>query len=180
MLETVREIGQSIRESYKWINEKKIIYLVIDNAGGHGTTEAKKEYMKILMNEFCIQVIWQIANSPDSNMLDLGAWMSIQSQVESIHRQLVMQNDVLAGSVEEAFENLSEQMLHNIYERWVLVLDLMIRDEGGNKLVEKCRRKDDKVEDFVHINEDMHKGIIIVEDSTDEEFENVDEDNDYT
>ena len=85
MLETVREVGEKVQESYKWINEKKIIYLVVDNAGGHGTMDMKKEYVRILMDEFCIQVIWQIANSPDTNMLDLGAWMSIQSQVESIH-----------------------------------------------------------------------------------------------
>lgn len=52
----------------------------MDNTGGHGTNEAKEKYTKIL-KLFHIEIIWQVPRSPETNMLDLGCWMSIQSAV---------------------------------------------------------------------------------------------------
>ena len=55
------------------------------------TTDTKKEYQQILMDDYKVQVILQVPNSLETNMLDLGAWMSVQSQVEEQHRNKVMQ-----------------------------------------------------------------------------------------
>ena len=121
------------------------------------------------MNDYKVQVIWQVPNSPETNMLDLGAWMSIQSEVEEQHRHKVMQNDILAESVETAFANLSESALTNIYHRWKLNLDLIIRDRRDNIMIEKCRNKQDKVEDLVHVDEHVHSNTVVIEDSSDEE-----------
>ena len=51
-------------------------------------------------------------------MLDLGAWMAVQSEVENVHRLKVMQNEVLANSTFRAFNNLSAGTLNNIFKRW--------------------------------------------------------------
>ena len=85
-------------------------------------------------------------------MLDLGAWAAVQAEVEERHRQLVMRNDVLARSVEDAFFNcLDRQKLQNIYDRWLRVLDLIQKSAGGNELVESCRGKS-KLEDVPVLN----------------------------
>jgi hypothetical protein len=49
----------------------------MDNAGGHGKNDVKGDYVSKLEDEFNIEVVWQVACSPETNMLDLGAWMSI-------------------------------------------------------------------------------------------------------
>ena len=64
---------------------------------------------------------------------------------------------------------MSAQVLGNIYQRWKLNLDLIIKDEGDNKLVEKCRNKGDKVEDLVHIDEHKMNSTVVIEDSTGDE-----------
>ena len=75
---------------------------------------------------------WKIViNSPESYMLDLGGWMVVQSYVKYIHKHLVMQNDVKNTSVQYAFNELEQNSLKNIYERWEKVLDLII---SGNWL----------------------------------------------
>ena len=149
MMENIRLIGKSIREKFHWVEEVVPIFLIMDNAGGHGTNDTKKEYERILLEEFNVIIIWQVANSPETNMLDLGAWMSVQSHVEDIHKNQVMQNDVLAESVTYAFGELEESVLINVYDRWETVLDLIIKGSGGNNLVKKERGKKSVVEEFI-------------------------------
>ena len=102
MISQVRNIGKSIREKYHWVPFDTPIIMVLDNAGGHGTNDSKKRFMRILKNKYNVLCQWQVPNSPDTNMLDLGAWASVQAQVEERHRKLVMRPDVLANSVEYA------------------------------------------------------------------------------
>ena len=71
--------------------------------------------------------------------------MSVQSVVERIHRMLVMQHDILDCSIKEAFWGMEYISLLNIHNRWKRVLELIVQGEGSNQLVEKCRRKDDRV-----------------------------------
>jgi hypothetical protein len=78
MLDIICEIGVNIRSLFDWLpKETEEIHLFMDNAGGHGTNDARQQYVSILKSEFNIIVIWQIANSPETNMLDLGAWVTI-------------------------------------------------------------------------------------------------------
>ena len=149
MMTHIRLIGESIRKKYYWVEDLVPIFLIMDNAGGHGTTDTKEEYERILLDEFNVRIIWQVANSPETNMLDLGAWMSVQSHVEGIHKHQVMQNDVLAESCVYAFGELEESVLNNVYDRWVKVLDLIIKGDGDNNLVEKDRGKKAVVEEII-------------------------------
>ena len=43
MLAAMDRVGQSIRSAYHWIPSTEPCYLVMDNAGGHGTDEAIEE-----------------------------------------------------------------------------------------------------------------------------------------
>ena len=126
MLSSVDEISSAIRTAYHFVDKCKIIYLVLDNAGGRGTVAAKEEFEKRLRDKYRIKIIWQVPNSPDTNLLDLGAWCTIQSDVEDIHQF----NDVLACSVEEAFMKLSLTKLDNIYDQWERVLELILKKSG--------------------------------------------------
>ena len=48
MLRILPEIAREIRESYHWMPPNERIYLVMDNAGGHGTREAREQYTRQL------------------------------------------------------------------------------------------------------------------------------------
>ena len=66
------------------------IYLVLDNAGGLGTTLEKRTFGRVLKRKFNVICVWQVANSLDTNILDLGAWAAVQSKVEERHRKYVI------------------------------------------------------------------------------------------
>ena len=81
MLGVIPEVGRALREQFHWVRNDKKIYLVMDNAGGHGTVDAINTYTKALL-QFNVEIIWQVLWSPETNMLDLGIWKSIQMAVE--------------------------------------------------------------------------------------------------
>jgi hypothetical protein len=139
MLSTVHEVGRSIRESMHWVPPDEPIILFMDNAGGHGTNDTKKQYVSILMNEYKIQVEWQIPNSPETNLLDLGFWATLQAIVERMHRLKRMDTDALARTVNECFDMVESEKIDRIYDRWEYVLDLIIQGGGTNDLVESNR-----------------------------------------
>ena len=104
MISTVDEIGKSIRNAYSFLPQHHPIHLFMDNAGGHGKKEIKEKYhVEKLKRDYNVIVVWQIPHSPETNMLDLGVWMGLQSEVEKYHRKRVMHRDVLARSVEVLF-----------------------------------------------------------------------------
>ena len=111
----------------------------MDNAGGHGKDKVKKEYVQILKDKYNVIVLWQCPNSPETNMLDLGAWMTIQSIVEYLHRGHIRTHDALTASVMNAFDELDCGKLQNIDKRWRKVMDLILLGKGSNEFVEACR-----------------------------------------
>ena len=153
MLDHIRDIGASVRNAYSHLDENVPVYLFVDNAGGHGKIEVKKQYEKILMDEYNVLIEWQVPNSPETNMLDLGVWVSLQSIVENIHKGKVMQSDVLSQSVEEAFRYISSTVLDKVHSRWKLVLQLLVSGEDTNEVVEEHRglKKSAMLKDFPSI-----------------------------
>ena len=139
MMNVIKDIGESIRRSFHWVPREKPVHLFMDNAGGHGTEETKDNYVKLLETEYNVKVIWQVPNSPETNLLDLGVWRTIQSLVEKVHRQKVMQADVLSESVEEAWATFDSIKMTKVATRWVKVLRLIIKGNGTNDLVESER-----------------------------------------
>jgi len=85
MLTKIRTIGEALRAAFHWIPANEKIYLVMDNTGGHGTDIAIAQYTAILANDHNVEVVWQVPRSPETNMLDLGVWMSVQAAVMRVH-----------------------------------------------------------------------------------------------
>jgi hypothetical protein len=139
MMESIHEIGSSIRASMYWVPQSECITLFMDNAGGHGKESIKDEYVLILKDRYKIIVEWQVPNSPETNLLDLGFWATLQAIVERLHRLKRMDTDALARTVRDAFEQMDSNKVENIYERWEYVLDLIIHGKGRNDFVEKNR-----------------------------------------
>jgi hypothetical protein len=141
MLRTMPEVGAALRASYHWLQPDETIYLVMDNAGGHGTNDAKEQYVNAL-REHSVEVIWQVPRSPETNMLDLGIWMSIQAKVQQVHFMRRCHHDALATSVEEAWQSyLNINAFTRVFRRIRVVLRCILDDNGGNQRVEAKRGK---------------------------------------
>jgi hypothetical protein len=88
----------------------------MDNAGGHEINVAKRQYYIELLKAFQVEGIWQVPRSPETNMLDLGVWMSIQSAVMKVHYGRRCHNDAPAKIVEDAWNGyLSQEAFYNVH-----------------------------------------------------------------
>ena len=76
------QVGTTIQSKYHWVPLKIILYLVLDNTGGHGTDDCITRYVALLKSDFSIEFIHQVPRSPFTNILDLGIWAMLQSEVE--------------------------------------------------------------------------------------------------
>jgi hypothetical protein len=131
------ETGQALRDKFHWVDLADTIHLVMDNAGGHGTNDAKTICTDALRT-FNAEMIWQAPRSPETDMLDLGVWMSIQSRVEKLHHMKRCQHDALAKSAETAWEShLDQGAFSRVFERLRVTLTCIFDDKGGNEKVEE-------------------------------------------
>ena len=141
MLECIPKVGAALRRAFHWVPATDKIYLCMDNAGGHGTNDAIQQYTELLAADN-ITIIWQVPRSPETNMLDLGVWMSIQAAVQRVHHMRRCHHDALAASVDEAWRSyLNSKSFHNVWRRLRVVLVCILDDEGGNQKVESKRGK---------------------------------------
>jgi len=85
MMGAIDCVGVVIRKSYHWMSSTQSCYLIMDNAGGHGSKEAITNYVALLLNKHYIIVIFQTPRSSYTNILNLGLWMCLQSAVELQH-----------------------------------------------------------------------------------------------
>ena len=131
----------AIRASYHCVPDSIPIFLYLDNAGGHGTREIVDAYIRMLKDEYNVICIHQRPCSPEMNMLDLGVWMAIQSVVEKMHFCQRTEVEALFRTVTQSWKDFESIKLENVYHRIIMVLDLIIDDGGGNRLVESKRGK---------------------------------------
>ena len=122
-----------------WIPPVQPIYLQMDNAIGHGTKEAIREYTQLLQQQFNIVLLPQCPRSPETNALDLGLWRSLQCEVEKLHRDKRTDANANADSVLQAWNNLHLEKIFRVFSRIPIVLTLIVDDQGGNDLVETRR-----------------------------------------
>ena len=141
MLATMDDIGKAIRNYFFWVPAATVIYLIIDNAGGHGTNDAIEQYRELLFRLYKVQLLHQVPNSPETNLLDLGVWRAMQSLVEKLSFRCRQDPNVLATTVEKAWLQFPATTIEKVYQRWLLVLDLILKDNGGNRFVESYRGK---------------------------------------
>ena len=67
--------------------------------------------------------------------------MAFQNVVKKLHFHQQMKLNLLCKTVMNAWDELDSTKLANVYKRWKLVLDLIIEDNGGDRLVEAKRGK---------------------------------------
>lgn len=67
--------------------------------------------------------------------------MAIQNVVEKFHIGNMRHTESLARTVEKAWTEFEPVKLTNVWNRWRMVLDLIIDDEGGDRLIESKRGK---------------------------------------
>ena len=121
-------------------------YIVMDNAGGHGTDATIEQYKKMLLDGTNIELIHQVPRSPYTNLLDLGVWCSLQSTVEKMQYQKRTDVDALVSLVYEAWNTSStvtglDSVIGKVWNRLSNVLVLILEGNGSNNLVEKKRGK---------------------------------------
>ena len=142
MLRIMPKVGKAIREAYFWVGKDDKIYLVLDSAGGHGTNEAIAKYKADLERDYKIILVHQIPQSPDTNALDLGIWMSLQSAVEKVHRLRRGDPEALHQSVIKVWDKVaSEEAFVKVFDRLKKNYALIKKNGGGNDLVEEYRGK---------------------------------------
>ena len=136
----MNRIGKAMREKYYWMKKETAIYLVINNAGGHGTNDCVQEYTDRLRTEYNIQMIQRVLRSPFANVLDLGVWAALQAAVEKRHFMKRCHTDALVRSVMDTWVNGSlDDVISKVFKRLKKVLCLINEGEGGNDLVETQR-----------------------------------------
>jgi hypothetical protein len=138
MLDNIRKVGKAMREKFYWVPCPRKCYLVMDNAGGHGTEEAIKKCTDILKTEFDIEIIHQVPRSPKTNVLDLGIWCSLQWAVDTLMRGKRGDMEALVQGVATVWDGVGLiAAFGNVWNRLGRVLHLIEEDKGGNELVEK-------------------------------------------
>ena len=140
MLKAMDRVGMEIRKSFHWVPPEQDCYLVMDNAGGHGTTHAILEYTDHLHTKYNISIIWQVPRSPFTNVLDLGVWMCMQAKVERMHFLKRSTTLALVESVEQVWNGVDLGLvMTKVFNKLNVVLCNILRGEGGNDLVEENR-----------------------------------------
>ena len=97
--------------------------------------------MESLKEDDNVIIIHQVPRGPELNLLDLGIWMSLQSFVEKQHRGNRTDNKALARTCKESWDKFDSTVFQNVYTQWQKVLQLVIDDKGGSKLVEKRKKE---------------------------------------
>jgi hypothetical protein len=86
--------------------------------GGHGTGEAWETFTKDLEEKYKVKIIRQCPRSPETNLLDLGIWMSIQTAVEKTMYTKRGDIQALANAVNDAWDfDFRKNTFKNVYER---------------------------------------------------------------
>ena len=59
MEKVMPKVAHEMHRAYHWTPETDKLYLVMDNAGGHGTDDSKSRYTEVMRNRN-IEIIWQV------------------------------------------------------------------------------------------------------------------------
>ena len=142
MLSAMDRVGQAIRASYHWVPRSDPCYLVMDNAGGHGSNDAIEKYVRMLDEKYNVKTIFQVPRSPYTNVLDLGVWCSLQLRVENMHYMKRCEVNALARLVKDTWDNGHlDDMNTRVFNRLRNFLVLINEAKGKNDLVEEKRGK---------------------------------------
>ena len=137
-METV--IGPEIRAKHHWVRMTTAIRLQIDNAGGHGGSAMITRMTAMMKEKFNIDIVCQPPNSPESNILDLAVWRSIQAVVARLGKHKREHKDILAATVMKAWNaypgiTRGEPIMHT-WNRLKEMAERTIASRGSNDFTE--------------------------------------------
>jgi len=121
------------------------IEIQMDGAGGHGFESIIEKLQAWADADWEKTGVWftfvkQPARSPDFNVLDLGAWTSLQSRVELLRYSSQSRGRMVDGiveAVEDAWEKWdSAPKLTNLYSKLSATLEATRAARGGNMFSE--------------------------------------------
>ena len=104
----VDRVAPAIRAHYKHVGATETIYLIIDNAGGHGSEENWTQMIKEMREKHRIALTRQPPNSPDLNWCDRGGWRSMSNLISKLARAMRRDKEVLWRCMEKGYEEWSE------------------------------------------------------------------------
>ena len=104
LLFAMTRVGEAIRQKLHWVPMDELVYLFIDGSGGHGTKGATIEYKTNSLENFNIQLVFQVPRTPYSNVLDLEVWCGLQAAVEKTHFMQRCWVNILVRSVFKTWE----------------------------------------------------------------------------
>jgi hypothetical protein len=123
----------------------KNVEIQMDGAGGHGFESIIEQLQVWADADWEKTGVWftfvkQPARSPDFNVLDLGAWTSLQSRVELLRYSSQSRGRMVDGIVEavdDAWDNWeAAPKLTNLYSKLSATLDATRAARGGNMFSE--------------------------------------------
>ena len=122
--------------------------LELDNAGGHGSRAVIKEYEELMKTKYKIDIKWQPANSPDSNALDLGVWMSLQSDVSKLSRRTQAFLEALNTRVMQSWSEYDGDRMLPVFDKIKDVAEAAIEMQGDNCTVAAKERARERFKSF--------------------------------
>ena len=84
----------------------------------------------------CFSVL--VRQQPTCSTLEFGWLFKAWLKTPSVQAAKVK---ALCNTVDRAWEDMDATKLRNVFERWKLVLDLIIKDDGGDRYIEANRGK---------------------------------------
>ena len=106
------------------------------------STNGMDEGVAAMKNDFNIILVHQIPQSTDTNILDLGIWLSLQSTVEKCHRLRRGDKDSLYATVMKVWKDVaSEEAFLNVFEGLKKNYAVIEKNQGSNDYCEEFRGK---------------------------------------
>lgn len=136
-------IPEAIKKVGSWAT--KIVFQM-DAAGGHGVKKSLKELtFTDVESNIVIETICQPAKSPDLNVLDLGAWYSLQVAVDKAKRDVALLSDLILelnpekpthriiDAVRKSWnEWVSEKKISKLFRSVIMIMTQIVKERGGN------------------------------------------------
>lgn len=133
-------VGPELRAAFHWVPDNVLIRLQMDNAGGHGGLTRINKMKEEMLARFNVLLVCQPPNSPESNVLDLGVWRSVQSKVDKMDREQRMDAHQLWATIQRAWDEYGTAddnlALHAIWEKLRDIAEVTIASNGDNNNAE--------------------------------------------
>jgi hypothetical protein len=140
MLSAIDRVGKALRDKMWWVRIEDEIFLIMDNAGGHGRNDIIEQYTLNLKTKYNVTIIHQVPQSPYCNALDLGVWCLLQANVEKTHYMRRCNTEALVRSVYETWRTVDmSSVISNVFGKLHNIICLINEGDGGNDLVEEKR-----------------------------------------